>query len=99
MRRSWRVMSALALVLAAGSILFTAYLFTRVQNERTRSVVTSCLRDSAKNEAIIAFLEELEARPSTLTKAREFFPVLTERACEQRARVLVRPPPAHRKRK
>jgi hypothetical protein len=32
MRRSWRMMSALALVLAASSVLFAAYLFTRVDD-------------------------------------------------------------------
>ena len=96
MRRSWRVMSAFALVLAAASLLWSAWLFTRVQHERTASLVRACQRDSAQSMAIIEFLDELGSRPQTLNKAREFFPVLTREQCEQRAREAVGPPPARR---
>jgi hypothetical protein len=95
-RRSWRVMSAFALLLASASILLSAWLFTRVQNERSTSVVTACVRDSNQSRAIIAFLDELGSRPKTLDKAREFFPVLSREQCEKRARSLVGPPPAKR---
>lgn len=96
MRRSWRTMSGLALILASASILLSAYLFQRVQTERTRSLVTTCLRDSAQSSAIIGFLSELGSRPQTVAKAREFFPVLTEKECRSRAERLVGPPPAKR---
>lgn len=96
MRRSWRITAACALILAAASILFSAYLFTRVQDERTKTIVGACQRDSAQSEAIIQFLVELGSRPSTVRKARAFFPVLSPEQCEERGQRLVGPPPVKR---
>jgi hypothetical protein len=85
-RRSWRVMSALALVLAAGSMFLSARLFAQVQQERERSVVAGCLRDSAQSAAIIQFLGDVGSRKETLALARVLFPVLTEEQCRARGR-------------
>lgn len=93
-RRAWRTMSALAMLLAAASMLLSAWLFTRVQDERTNSLVSACMRESSRSAATIEFLNELGSRPATLEKARTFFPVLTREQCEARARLSVGPPPA-----
>lgn len=86
-------MSGLALVLAAASILLSSWLFTRIQTQRTESLVRACLRDSDQSRAIIAFLDELGSKPATVDKARGFFPVLTIDECEARAEESVGPPP------
>ena len=96
-RRAWRVMSACALLLAAASILFSAFLFTRVQDERTRSLVRACVRDSTQNQGTLDFLAALDVREETLERARRFYPVLSVRQCEERARKAVGPPPRHKK--
>jgi hypothetical protein len=96
MRRSWRIMSACALILAAASMLLSSYLFTRIQDERTQTIVGACLRDSDQSRAIIAFLIDVHARPSTIKSSKSFFPVLTREQCEQRGRNLVGPPPVKR---
>lgn len=97
-RSSWRVVSAAALLLASLSILVSAFLFTRIQNERTYALTQTCLRESDRSSATIAFLRDLGVRPMTLAKARERFPVLSVAQCEQRAQGLVKsPPPRHDK--
>jgi hypothetical protein len=62
-RRSWRFMSACALLLAAASILFSAYLYTRIQDERERSIRTSCEETNRRYDKAIARLDTL-IRPS-----------------------------------
>jgi hypothetical protein len=89
-------MSGVALVLAAASILFSAYLYTRIQNERSHALVVLCERNSAQSAAIIAFLAHLNTRRSTLRDARKYFPVFTHRQCSSRSIDLVGPPPVKR---
>lgn len=96
MRRSLRILNALALLLAATSILLSAYLYTRIQNERSRALVVLCEQNSAQSAAIIAFLRHLDSRRSTVQEARKFFPVLTQNECENRSFDLVGPPPVKR---
>lgn len=70
MRRSWRVMSASALVLAAASILFSAYLFTRIQAERERNIRTNCVAQNERHDDAIAALDEVIATAPLSRRAR-----------------------------
>jgi hypothetical protein len=58
-RRSWRVMSALALLMAAASILFSAWLFNRVQEERANATRTACQGTNDRQDETKARLDEL----------------------------------------
>lgn len=61
MRRSWRLLAAVALLLAAGSFLFSAYLYTRIQAERSHNIVSNCRDVNDRHDATIRKLDELVA--------------------------------------
>lgn len=62
MRRSWRFMSAGALVLAAASILLSAYLFTRIQAERENSIRAACQETNRRYDKTVGRLDKLIAQ-------------------------------------
>jgi len=82
MRRSWRVMSAVALVLSAASILLSVYLFDRVQANRLETVVTLC-QEEDKTRAEIRRVLRRNAQ-----SVRGF----EDRNCRAYARQVVDPP-------
>ena len=63
-----------------------------IQAERLRNTITACRERSNQNEQIIAYLEALDARPASIVRAREFFPVLTDEQCVAQARERVEHP-------
>jgi hypothetical protein len=72
-RRSWRFMSACALLLAAASILMSAFLYTRIQGERERTIRANCQETNRRYDKAITTLDRLiaEAPPERRTRARE----------------------------
>ena len=63
-------MSAFALVLAAASILLSAYLYTRIQDERIRSISRSCEETNQRYDKAIETLDVLIARAPAERKQR-----------------------------
>lgn len=61
MRRSWRVTAALALLLASASILLSAWLYAKIQDERERTIRTSCVATNERHDRTIATLNQLIA--------------------------------------
>jgi hypothetical protein len=61
-RRSWRIMSALALMLAAGSMLLSAWLYTTIQDEREKAVRENCEATNQRHDATITQLDRLIVR-------------------------------------
>lgn len=57
-----RVVPNVALMLAGASILFSAWLFTRIQDERENSIRTSCQETNQRYDKAIKTLDELIAK-------------------------------------
>lgn len=103
MRRSWRFMAAGAFVLAAGAILLSAHLFTRIQDEREKSIRMSCEETNARYDAAIGQLDRLiaQAPPERRARAREgragtvllIDALVPKRDCDRVVDRSVRPPP------
>lgn len=73
MRRLGFYLALLALVLAAASITLSAYLFTRIQGERERSIRVACQETNRRYDKTIERLDRLiaEAPPGRRQRARE----------------------------
>lgn len=65
-----RLVPNLALILAAGSVLLSAWLFTRIQDERERSIRTSCQETNRRYDKAIERLDRLIAQAPADRKAR-----------------------------
>jgi Tfp pilus assembly protein PilN len=66
-RRSWRIASALALLLAAGSFLFSARLYSDIQQSR----IDICREGNARHDDVIATLDRLiREQPAGAQKRR-----------------------------
>jgi len=78
-------MAAAGCVLAALSILISVYLFTKIQDSRRVSLTEICNQQSVQNQKIIDYLASLGARPESIRRAAEFFPVQTREQCSARA--------------
>lgn len=70
MRRSWRVMSALAMLVAATSILLSTVLFVRIQGERERAIRSTCEGTNERHKAAVRTLDELIAKAPPSRRAR-----------------------------
>lgn len=93
MRRSWRIMAALGLLVAAGSIFMSAWLFTRVQQERERSIRASCTETNARHDDALVKLDRL-----LLARLEgPVSPALTPAVVQRRLRRALDPLPAARR--
>lgn len=96
-------MSAGALMLAAAAIFMSAYLFTRIQDERENSIRTSCQETNRRYDKTIDTLDRLiaEAPPGRRQRAREgragtvllINALVPKRDCDALVGRSVRPPP------
>jgi hypothetical protein len=80
-------MASLALLLAAGSMLLSVWLFKlnadradEIQESRQALITASCVEGSRQNQTILRFLEA-RSEPETVAAAREFFPTPSRREC------------------
>jgi hypothetical protein len=63
-------MSALALIVAAASMLLSASLYAKIQDERERNIRDGCLATNERNDAAIMRLDELIAEAPPERRAR-----------------------------
>lgn len=103
MRRGWGFMSHLGVILAALSMMLSAYLFRYVQLSRERSVITSCQETNERHDATllevkrqIELLEEAgdprakRARAGLAATVALVEQMLPRRNCERRAERLTK---------
>lgn len=84
---------ALLYGVAVGAFFTNQARIDDINESRLENTIVACREQSESNQAILAYLEALGARPESLVQARRFFPVLSDRECAVQATRRVKPSP------
>jgi hypothetical protein len=69
--RPWRVIAALALVLAAASLFGSVWLYGRVQDSRRDSVILACKDTNQRNRAAFIYLQAFPRQKGQPKRSRK----------------------------